>query len=183
MNFASTTLWVVSDVQKLPFKTMTIIEPCCTSKIIPVLLARIGSTGTEFWHGYADLMLTDILSPVIAGYDKGVDITLITPRVPSFLTEALRSLIAQGCISQLSILTDARGDMGKSVTSLAMQFPNRITLSSRLVSDTLLLFPDTAWWGNIGHGGEYIGMVTRNHTIIEGLRKEWSEVIARYKIS
>lgn len=181
MNFAFTTLWVARDAPKHLYK-MIRIEPCCTSKTVPALLARLGNAGTEFWHGCADLTIADILPPTIACYDGSVNVMLVIPRIHSFLAESLRSLIIQGSINHLSILTDARGDIGQPAISLARQFPNHITLSSHLVADTLLLFPDTAWWGNLGRG-EHTGIVTRNHFIIDNLRENWDEVIARYRIS
>ncbi|KGF19381.1 hypothetical protein HMPREF1651_10090 [Prevotella bivia DNF00188] len=47
-----------------------------------------------------------------------------------------------------------------------------LTLASHPVADTLLLLPDTAWWGNLGRG-EHIGTVTRNNLVVASLRKVW----------
>ena len=57
-----------------------------------------------------------------------------------------------------------------------------VTLASHPVADTLLLLPDTAWWGNFGRG-EHIGTVTRNNLVVASLRKVWGEVAERYRIT
>ncbi|MDU5343085.1 MAG: hypothetical protein E6150_01290 [Prevotella bivia] len=57
-----------------------------------------------------------------------------------------------------------------------------LTLASHPVADTLLLLPDTAWWGNLGRG-EHIGTVTRNNLVVASLRKVWGEVAERYRIT
>ena len=161
---------------------MILIEPCCTSKTVPAILSRLGNSGTELWHGCADLTLADLLTPILAHYNGGVELLLVVPRIPQYLADALRTHLAQGSIAHLTLLTDARSSTGAPAANLAQSYPARITLASHPVADTLLLLPDTAWWGNLGRG-EHIGTVTRNNLVVESLRKVWGEVAERYRIT
>lgn len=161
---------------------MILIEPCCTSKTVPAILSRLGNSGTELWHGCADLTLADLLTPILAHYNGGVELLLVVPRIPQYLADALRTHLAQGSIAHLSLLTDARSTIGQPATTLAQSFPDRITLASHPVADTLLLLSDAAWWGNLGRG-EHIGTVTRNNLVVASLRKVWGEVAERYRIT
>lgn len=158
------------------------IEPCCTSKTVPALLNRLGSTGTELWHGCADLTLADLLTPIFAGYNGGMDVMLVIPCMHRFLADAFRSLIGQKCISTLYILTDVRGAGDHPEINLVRLFPNNVILASHVIADTLLLLPDIAWWGNLGRG-EHIGITTRDPLTIDSLRRSWIELITRYRIS
>ena len=161
---------------------MLLIEPCCTSKTIPSLIDRLGNDGTELWHGYADLTLADILTPILASYEEVVDVTIVIPYLPPYLADALRIHLVQGSICNLTLLTDARGSKGQPAMSLARAYSDSVILASHSVADTFILLPDIVWWGNLGRG-EHVGMVSRSRMLIDNMKSIWYNVVDKYRIS
>ena len=68
---------------------MHLIEPCCTQKHIARLRKALGEDGTDFFHGYGDLSLTEILPVILMHYSGEADLLLVVPALPDTVTELL----------------------------------------------------------------------------------------------
>lgn len=164
---------------------MHLIEPCCTQKHIARLRKALGEDGTDFFHGYGDLSLTEML-PVILMHYSEADLLFVAPTLPDTATELFATWMRKQwmkidgsgkvyVIRHLMLIADLRENKSPLASAWAKDnpFPGRLTLKNAQQNDTAILLPDIALWGpiNLTYGGHFTAMATKNARTIASLRE------------
>jgi len=138
---------------------------------------------TVVFEGYGDLTLNELL-PVLGDIHIGQDITIITPNVPRYLLSGIQHMLAATVVKKgkntlrhphMTITTDTSEQHSPGLKELADRVGDRITLNHQQLSDTMILLQGELWFGNVGHGKHFHGIVTREPFLIReltsGIRK------------
>lgn len=169
---------------------MHLIEPCCTQKHVARLRKALGEDGTDFFHGYGDLSLTEML-PVILMHYSEADLLLVVPALPDTATELLATWMRKQwmkidgsgkvyVIGHLMLIADLRENKSPLASAWAKEnpFPDRLTLRNVQQNDTAILLPDIALCGpiNLTYGGHFTAMATKNARTIATLREMYEKL-------
>ncbi|MBQ8713006.1 MAG: hypothetical protein IJ551_09365 [Prevotella sp.] len=170
---------------------MHLIEPCCTQRHWPALRNQLGEDGTEFFHGYGDLSLAELLPVILIRYEE-VDMILVAPSLPDTAAETLRywlrrqlvKMDGSGKVNTLAHLT-LIADLSEKRSPLASTwlkenpFGDRLTLRNVQQNDTAILLPDLALYGpiNLTYGHHFTAMATKNARTIAALRSEYERLL------
>lgn len=169
---------------------MHLIEPCCTQKHIARLRKALGENGTDFFHGYGDLSLTEMLPVILMRYSEA-DLLLVAPALPETATELLATWMRKqwmkidgsgkvyviGHLMLVSDLSEKRSPLA-SQWAKDNPFPGRLTLKNAQQNDTAILLPDIAFVGpmNLKYGGHFTAMATKNAATIKSLRDTYEKL-------
>lgn len=169
---------------------MHLIEPCCTQKHIARLRKALGEDGTDFFHGYGDLSLTEMLPVILMRYSEA-DLLLVSPALPDTVTELLATWMRKQwmkidgsgkvyVIGHLTLIADLRENKSPLASAWLKEnpFPGRLTLKNAQQNDTAILLPDIALWGpiNLTYGGHFAAMATKNARTIATLREMYERL-------
>lgn len=167
---------------------ITTIQPCCTQKHIPAVRRQLEKQTTVAFEGYGDLTLADLL-PVLGDTCIGHDLTIVAPNIPRYLRSAILHSMTSTVVRQgkntprhphLTIVTDTSEERSPDLRHLAESMPDRITLCHAVQSDTMLLLPDELWFGNIGRGARFVGVVTRDPNLIATITSPIRQLSAKH---
>lgn len=169
---------------------MHLIEPCCTQKHIARLRKALGEDGTDFFHGYGDLSLTEMLPVILMRYSEA-DLLLVAPALPDTATELLATWMRKQwmkidgsgkvyVIGHLMLVADLSEKRSPLASQWAKDnpFPGRLTLKNAQQNDTAILLPDIAFVGpmNLKYGGHFTAMATKNEATIKSLRDTYEKL-------
>lgn len=170
---------------------MHLIEPCCTQKHIARLRKALGEDGTDFFHGYGDLSLTEMLPVILMHYSGKADLLLVVPALPDTVTELLATWMRKQwmkidgsgkvyVIGHLMLIADLRENKSPLASAWTKEnpFPDRLTLRNVQQNDTAILLPDIALCGpiNLTYGGHFAAMATKNARTIATLREMYEKL-------
>lgn len=163
---------------------MHLIEPCCTQRHWPALRAGLGDGGTEFFHGYGDLSLAELLPVILLRYEE-VEMIIVAPFIPDQAAETLCYWLRRqlprmdgsgkvSTIAHLTLITDLREKKSPAASAWLKNNPfgGRLTLKNVQQNDTAIILPDLSLYGNINltYGGHFTAIATKNARTIAALR-------------
>ena len=169
---------------------MFLIEPCCTQRHWPALRSRLGDDGTAFFHGYGDLSLADLLAVMLTPYSN-VELMIVAPVLPDAAARTLQYWLGRqlprmdgkgrvDILAGLTLVTDLREKKSPMASEWLAENPfgDRLVLRSVQQNDTAVILPDVAIHGNInlGYGGHFTAIATKNARTIESLRSMYGSL-------
>ena len=175
---------------------MHLIEPCCTQKHWPALRKKLGADGTQFFHGYGDLALDELLAVVLSHYTE-TDMMLVCPNLPDRAAELLlRWMRKSGAradgkgrlniIARMTVITDLSDAKSPLASGWLTNnpYPERLTLHNIQQKDTALILPDLALYGalNIVHNSHFTAIASKNPKLIAQLRETYTEFTNRHRL-
>ena len=168
---------------------MMLIQPCCTNKLIPQLREKLGDDGTTFIHGYGDLGIAELMTPLLTPYTE-VELMIVAPSVPDTAARVIERLMDQKLpmkgrgqvtlIKQLTIVANLKKNSKYLSAGWVKENPwgERLQLKHCQQNDTAILLPDMAIIGpvNMAYNGHFTAVATRRRKTIEELRKTYLEL-------
>lgn len=163
---------------------MYLVEPCCSQKHLRQLRKDLGEDGTAFFHGYGDLSLNELLSPLLTSYSE-TEVMIVCPSLPDMAAEMLAKWLRKqwarmdgsgnvDAIAHLTLVTDLSEKRSPLASTWLKDNPfgERLTMKNVQQNDTAILLPDIALWGaiNLSYGGHFTAMATKNARTIATLR-------------
>ena len=170
---------------------MFIIEPCCTQKHWPELRAKLGKDGTQFFHGYGDLSISELFPVMLTRYSE-VDMLLVCPSVPDSAAAVLKhwmekaSKLSDGTslayvIKHLTIITSLQLKKSPAVAKWKKEnpWPDRLTIHNVHQNDTAIILPDIALYGgvNLAHSGHFTALASTNRKVLDALKKTYDSIV------
>ena len=162
---------------------MMLIQPCCTNKLIPQLREKLGDDGTTFIHGYGDLGIAELMTPLLTPYTE-VELMIVAPSVPDTAARVIERLMDQKLpmkgrgqvplIKQLTIVANLKKNSKYLSAGWVKENPwgERLQLKHCQQNDTAILLPDMAIIGpvNMAYNGHFTAVATRRRKTIDELR-------------
>ena len=162
---------------------MMLIQPCCTNKLIPQLREKLGDDGTTFIHGYGDLGIAELMTPLLTPYTE-VELMIVAPSVPDTAARVIERLMDQKLpmkgrgqvplIKQLTIVANLKKNSKYLSAGWMKENPwgERLQLKHCQQNDTAILLPDMAIIGpvNMAYNGHFTAVATRRRKTIDELR-------------
>lgn len=160
-----------------------LIQPCCTNKLIPQLREKLGDDGTTFIHGYGDLGIAELMTPLLTPYTE-VELMIVAPSVPDTAARVIERLMDQKLpmkgrgqvplIKQLTIVANLKKNSKYLSAGWVKENPwgDRLQLNHCQQNDTAILLPDMAIIGpvNMAYNGHFTAVATRRRKTIDELR-------------
>ena len=162
---------------------MMLIQPCCTNKLIPQLREKLGDDGTTFIHGYGDLGIAELMTPLLTPYTE-VELMIVAPSVPDTAARVIERLMDQKLpmkgrgqvpqIKQLTIVANLKKNSKYLSAGWVKENPwgERLQLKHCQQNDTAILLPDMAIIGpvNMAYNGHFTAVATRRRKTIDELK-------------